>query len=68
MFALKRLGQGVSSRCFNRQVVDLQIRVDILNKFTQLGTAKRWLLHKYLKIRTTLPFVYLCNKAPYSGF
>ncbi|WP_311165772.1 IS5 family transposase, partial [Acinetobacter pittii] len=40
MFALKRLGQGVSSRCFNRQVVDLQIRVDILNKFTQLGTAK----------------------------
>lgn len=24
---------------------------------------KRWLLHKYLKIRTTLPFVYLCNKA-----
>ena len=22
-----------------------------------------WLLHKYLKIRTTLPFVYLCNKA-----
>ena len=40
MFALKRLGQGVSSRCFNRQMVDLQIRVDILNKFTQLGTAK----------------------------
>ncbi|NAS07134.1 arsenate reductase [Acinetobacter haemolyticus] len=24
---------------------------------------KRWLLHKYLKIRTTLSFVYLCNKA-----
>ncbi|MEQ1310849.1 hypothetical protein [Acinetobacter sp. XH1639] len=21
-------------------------------------------MHKYLKIRTTLPFVYLCNKAP----
>ena len=40
MFAFKRLGQGVSSRCFNRQVVDLQIRVDILNKFTQLGTAQ----------------------------
>ncbi|WP_213063619.1 hypothetical protein, partial [Acinetobacter baumannii] len=28
---------------------------------------KRWLLHKYLKIRTTLPFVYLCNKAPLLG-
>ncbi|AOP62634.1 hypothetical protein DU202_01468 [Acinetobacter baumannii DU202] len=22
-------------------------------------------MHKYLKIRTTLPFVYLCNKAPH---
>ncbi|WP_420896330.1 hypothetical protein [Acinetobacter venetianus] len=40
MFAFKRLEQGVSSRCFTRQVVDLQLRVDILNKFTQLGTAQ----------------------------
>ena len=29
---------------------------------------KRWLLHKYLKIRTTLPFVYLCNKAFHSSY
>ena len=28
-----------------------------------LVQLKRWLLHKYLKIRTTLSFVYLCNKA-----
>ncbi|XDL91958.1 hypothetical protein AB3541_13735 [Acinetobacter baumannii] len=27
----------VCRECRNRQVVDLQIRVDILNKFTQLG-------------------------------
>ena len=40
MFAFKRLGQGVSSRCFNRQVVDLYIRVNIMNRFTQLGIAK----------------------------
>lgn len=40
MFAFKRLGQGVSSRCFNRQVVDLQVRVNIINRFTQLGIAK----------------------------
>ncbi|MCT2468013.1 IS5/IS1182 family transposase, partial [Acinetobacter baumannii] len=38
MFALKRLGQGVSSRCFNRQVVDLQIRVD-----TKAVETRYWL-------------------------
>lgn len=40
MFAFKRLGDGVSSRCFDRQVVDLQIRVAIMNCFTGLGIAK----------------------------
>lgn len=40
MFAFKRLGQTILSRRFKRQVVELKIRVDIMNRFTELGIAK----------------------------
>ena len=34
---LKRLGERVMSRTFERQVNELHIRAAILNKFTELG-------------------------------
>ena len=33
----KRLGQRVMARTFERQVVELHVRVALLNRFTQLG-------------------------------
>jgi hypothetical protein len=37
MHCFKRLGQRVMARTFDRQVVELQVRVGLLNRFTQLG-------------------------------
>jgi hypothetical protein len=37
MHGLKRLGERVMARTFERQVVELHVRVALLNRFTQLG-------------------------------
>lgn len=65
MFAFKRLAQGVSSRCFNRQVVDLYLRVNIMNHFTKFGITQTssqfqsqfyliyfYVLHNQVKLET----------------
>ncbi len=38
MHCFKRLGQRVMARHFDSQVVELQIRAALLNRFTQIGT------------------------------
>ena len=38
MRCFKLLGERVMARDFERQVAELQVRVAILNRFTQLGT------------------------------
>jgi len=38
MHCVKLLGQRLSARDFDRQVVEFQIRVAVLNGFTALGT------------------------------
>jgi len=38
MHCVKLLGQRLSARNFDRQVVEFQIRVAVLNGFTALGT------------------------------
>ena len=40
MNCVKRLGQGIMAREFDRQVAELQIRTSILNRFTALGTPE----------------------------
>lgn len=40
MNCFKRLGEKVMSRTFERQVVELNIRASILNRFTELGTPQ----------------------------
>jgi hypothetical protein len=40
MGCFKRLGERVMARDFERQVTELQVRVSILNRFTQLGTPE----------------------------
>ena len=37
MHCFKRLGERVMARTFERQVVELQVRVALLNRFTQMG-------------------------------
>ncbi len=37
MHCFKRLGERVMARTFERQVVELQVRVSLLNRFSQLG-------------------------------
>jgi len=37
---IKILGERVMARDFDRQVAELQVRVAILNRFTQLGTPQ----------------------------
>jgi len=37
MRCFKRLGERVMARTFERQVVELHVRVALLNRFTQLG-------------------------------
>lgn len=37
MHCFKRLGQRVTARTFERQVVELHVRVALLNRFCQLG-------------------------------
>ena len=38
MHCFKRLGERGMARTFERQVAELQVRVALLNRFTQLGT------------------------------
>ncbi len=40
MNCFKRLGEKVVARTFERQVVELNIRASILNRFTELGSPK----------------------------
>lgn len=40
MGCFKRLGERVMARDFERQVTELQVRVSILNRFTQSGTPE----------------------------
>jgi Transposase DDE domain len=44
MHGFKRLGERVMARTFERQVVELHVRVALLNRFTQLGrlTTDPW--------------------------
>jgi hypothetical protein len=37
LHCFKRLGERVMARTFERQVVELHVRVALLNRFTQLG-------------------------------
>ena len=37
MYCFKRLGERVMARTFERQVVELHVRVTLLNRFTQIG-------------------------------
>lgn len=37
MRCFKLLGERVMARTFERQVVELQVRAAVLNRFTQLG-------------------------------
>jgi hypothetical protein len=37
MHGFKRLGERAMARTFERQVVELHVRVALLNRFTQLG-------------------------------
>ena len=37
MHCFKRLGERVAARTFERQVVELQVRAALLNRFSQLG-------------------------------
>jgi len=37
MHCFKRLGERVMARTFERQVVELHVRVALLNRFSQLG-------------------------------
>ena len=37
MHRLKRLGERVTARTFERQVVELHVRVAVLNRFSQIG-------------------------------
>ena len=41
MHCFKRLGQRLMARTFKRQVVELQVRVSLLNRFSQLGRPNR---------------------------
>ena len=40
MHCFKRLGERVMARTFESQVTELQVRVELLNRFTQLGTPE----------------------------
>ena len=40
MHCLKRLGERVTARTFARQVVELHVRVALLNRFGQIGRAQ----------------------------
>lgn len=40
MHCLKRLGERVTARTFERQVVELHVRVALLNRFGQIGRAQ----------------------------
>ncbi len=40
MHCLKRLGERVTARSFERQVVELHVRVALLNRFGQIGRAQ----------------------------
>ena len=37
MHCFKRLGERVTARTFERQVVELHVRVALLNRFSQIG-------------------------------
>ena len=37
MHCFKRLGERVTARTFDRQVVELHVRVALLNRFSQIG-------------------------------
>jgi len=43
MHCFKRLGERVIARTFELQVVELQVRVALLNRFTQIGCPQRCL-------------------------
>ncbi len=38
MHCVKLLGQSLMSRDFDRQVTEIQIRIDVLNRYTAIGT------------------------------
>jgi len=38
MHSVKRLGQRLMARDFDRQVAELQVRIAVLNGYTALGT------------------------------
>lgn len=40
MNCFKKLGEKVKAKTFERQVVELNVRAAVLNRFTQLGCPK----------------------------
>jgi len=40
MHCFKRLGERVTARTFERQVVELHVRVALLNRFSQIGRPR----------------------------
>ena len=66
MNCIKRLGERVISRTFERQVNELHIRATILNRFTELGRPQTVAVTRYITasgVRVTQPQTDLCNNA-----
>jgi hypothetical protein len=67
MHCFKRLGERVMARTFERQVVELHVRVALLNRFTQLGRPTTVPVAAMAQLRLRLgpsrAAFDLCNKA-----
>ena len=54
MHCFKRLGERVMARAFERQVVELHIRVALLNRFSQLGRPQTVVAAAVARVRLGL--------------
>ncbi|MEN9892770.1 MAG: hypothetical protein RLY78_3065 [Pseudomonadota bacterium] len=68
MHCLKRLGERVTARTFERQVVALHVRLAVLNRFSQLGRPQTVRVGAVARVRlgwgSLRARIGLCNKAP----
>ncbi|GKS97519.1 hypothetical protein AVAK2825_23310 [Acidovorax sp. SUPP2825] len=71
MHCFKRLGERVIARTFDRQVVELHVRVALLNRFSQIGRPHTVSVIAVASVRLGLglcrPKIDLCNRAPANG-
>lgn len=63
MSCIKKLGERVKTKAFEREVVELNVYASILNRITELGCPEtvvlRYLRQGFWQARSAL---YLCNK------